>query len=260
MNSGEPYWGAWVLRAPSPEYADRHGWRSDNLNEMLIETDGEPEALNDHGITMGAVTVHFRDLVTRLCDFIATADVVVGCVAWITHPSVLNALTHCEGVSLIVNKEDFLRPDGGYVNDARLRYNGLSGINRYEHEPAFGLNVASDPTTAPVRCVGVCDGRKPSFRPRLHHKFLVSLRVTERPVTDPETGWEIGNTKHQAVAVWTGSFNPTRGGERSLENAVVLSDPVIATSYYAEWGQALALSEPLDWSSEWVEPEYRIGT
>ena len=50
--------------------------------------------------------------------------------------------------------------------------------------------------------------------------------------------------------VWTGSFNFTINAGRSL----------VAAAYAHEWSQVAALSEPLDWASEWMAPEYRLGT
>ena len=60
--------------------------------------------------------------------------------------------------------------------------------------------------------------------------------------------------------VWTGSYNISQTATKSLENAVVIRDQVIAEAYFNEWSQIMALSEPLDWESEWVAPEWRIGT
>ncbi len=36
--------------------------------------------------------------------------------------------------------------------------------------------------------------------------------------------------------------------------------PEIMAAYAREWFQVYAISEPLDWESEWCEPQYRIGT
>jgi hypothetical protein len=47
----------------------------------------------------------------RLIRLIRQADIVLGCVAWVTSESILKALAEKKGVSLIVQKEDFLRPD-----------------------------------------------------------------------------------------------------------------------------------------------------
>jgi len=46
----------------------------------------------------------------------------------------------------------------------------------------------------------------------------------------------------------------------SLENALYITDETIARAYYREYGQIYAISEPLDWESDWCFPTYRIGT
>jgi phosphatidylserine/phosphatidylglycerophosphate/cardiolipin synthase-like enzyme len=61
-------------------------------------------------------------------------------------------------------------------------------------------------------------------------------------------------------AVWTGSFNLTFNAQQSLENAVLLREPALVEAYFHEFGQIMAISEQLDWESDWVEPEHRIGT
>lgn len=45
-----------------------------------------------------------------------------------------------------------------------------------------------------------------------------------------------------------------------VENALYIESEAIPNAYYAEYCQVLLLSERLDWSSEYVEPEWRIGT
>lgn len=45
-----------------------------------------------------------------------------------------------------------------------------------------------------------------------------------------------------------------------VELEVKLENPVIAQAYYHEWEQIVAASEPLDWDSEYVKPQWRIGT
>jgi phosphatidylserine/phosphatidylglycerophosphate/cardiolipin synthase-like enzyme len=94
----------------------------------------------------------------------------------------------------------------------------------------------------------------------MHHKFLVVGGVADADCPDEDrtaTGWE---PVFEPAAVWTGSFNFTNNGGDSIENAVIIHDPVIATAYLNEWAQVFALSEPLDWESEYIAPEWRIGT
>ena len=66
--------------------------------------------------------------------------------------------------------------------------------------------------------------------------------------------------KYVPYAVWTGSFNLTETAEKSLENALLIKNPKIVEAYYKEYGQICAMSEPLNWESNWIEPQWRIGT
>jgi len=87
----------------------------------------------------------------------------------------------------------------------------------------------------------------------MHNKFLVFRKASG---VDAESG----RPQLDPYAVWTGSFNFTRNATASLENALVLTDPAIVRACYQEWEQILALSELLDWESDWIEPEWRIGS
>ena len=94
--------------------------------------------------------------------------------------------------------------------------------------------------------------KKPAF-PRMHNKFLVFAKVTS------------GETEHEPkiiepYAVWTGSFNFTKNATNSLENALYITEQLIVNAFFNEYGQIAAMSEPLDWISDWAEPEWRIGT
>lgn len=213
------------------------------------------------------VAVLFRDLEDHLCDLVRESDLVVGCVAWLTSERVLAALADVkDGVSVVVQKEDFLRPDHGHdraVWRSRLRhlYDSLTpGPIRYSHGQLVAtLSFAGDPEIAPVRCVGNHNrDRSPAF-PRMHNKFLVFCDYKPCCKND-ELSELLPEDRITPRAVWTGSFNLTQNATRSFENAVVLTGVDVATRYYNEWQQILALSEPLDWRSEWAEPEWRIGT
>src|SRR5688572_9052861 len=88
-----------------------------NLNELTIidvESENLCRSLEDASVSTadGSATVYFKQIEERLLSHIAKADVVVGCVAWLTHHRVLRALGRKIAVSIIVQKEDFLRPDG----------------------------------------------------------------------------------------------------------------------------------------------------
>jgi ATP-dependent helicase IRC3 len=51
-----------------------------------------------------------------------------------------------------------------------------------------------------------------------------------------------------------------RPSANSFENVVVIREPGIVAAYFKVFGELMAVSEPLDWESRWVAPEWRIGT
>lgn len=257
-----------------------------DLNLVTIPTADGETYLGDYSARAGQarVDVYFRDLDVYLIKHIESASYVFGCVAWMTHPKILDALAKKTAAQIIVQKEDFLRPDsaGGaaWKTDLRERYERIKGADR----PVFngvlaGMSSAGDPTMNGVRCVGVT-ARKGESAPRCHHKFLVLCQYTEREKCPSCSGALVryltidGSivayfvckkcyaefAPWDPVKVWTGSFNFTNNATRSFENAVVIHDKIIAEAYMREYQQIAALSEPLDWSSEYINPEWRFGT
>lgn len=243
-----------------------------NLNHLCVYSElAPPVELLNHG-TSGSVTkVFFRDIEQNLIQQIRNYPVVVGCVAWLTHPRILDALATCIGVSIVVQKEDFLRPDSdspGWKKELRRQYEALRSIgDRYEVSRLISyLSYATSQEFQPVRCLGNHNRDKDPAFPRMHNKFIVFCdRVNYSRSCDNVcryTGHECdsNNDTLNPRAVWTGSFNFTQNATNSLENAVLISDPVIASAYFAEWEQLICLSEPLDWTDDWCAPEWRIGT
>lgn len=226
-----------------------------NLNFAELNTDGEPSAIRDYAIDTDDVAVHFREIEPALIREIERADYVYGCVAWLTNKRVLRALAAKQGVSLIVQKEDFLRPDIGttasWKSDLHRLYRALPSVSRAGFNGVLGqMTVCGDLSCDAVRCVGVVADRR-DIPPRSHHKFAVFCK---------NIFCEHGNEFWSPYAVWTGSFNWTENATRSFENAVVIRNPEIVEAFYAEFQQIAALSEPLDWSNEYVDPQWRIGT
>jgi hypothetical protein len=200
----------------------------------------------------GHVVAHFGDLTDRAIAFIEGSEAIVGCVAWLTEGRLLDALAG-RPVSLVVQKEDFLRPDQeqstAWQRILRDRYDKLHNeFARYTFPAPLGLaSYASDPTLEGVRCVGNHNSAKSAAMPRMHHKFLVRIAPSSAGSLNPS-------------AVWTGSFNFSKNAGYSFENAVELHDPDIANAYLDEFARVMTLSEPLDWEQPWVYPEWRIGT
>jgi hypothetical protein len=254
-----------------PRYWDDE-LRVDDLNAVSLATDtrerhplADPSTRSDDG----SLEVVFRNIERRLIAEIDTADVVVGCVAWLTSGPILDALSETQGVSIVVQKEDFLRPDLGAPQASewrrwlREKYTTLpEGPTRYAYHGTVvsELSYASDPNLGAVRCVGNFNSDRRAAMPRAHHKFLVFCDFAEGEVEELDAGISVEPGRVRPRKVWTGSFNLSKNGARSLENAVLMTDPRCVSAYYAEWAQLVGVSEPLDWTSEYVHPEFRIGS
>lgn len=238
---------------------------NDNLNHFLIpNADGPDQPLKDYSLTSNTISAYFRNLDVNLIKHINDADAVFGCVAWLSHFNVLDALAKKE-VSIVIQKEDFLRPDinikdrGNFHRNLREKYNNLScNIDRWETGTILNeMSYAGDPTIKPIRCVGNINKEKHPAFPRMHNKFMVFAKIIEIENT------ESPGHKERVIrpyAVWTGSFNFTKNAVASFENALVITDDKIVDAYYKEWAQITALSEDLDWFQDWCAPEWRIGT
>ena len=255
----------------------RYAWieqRSDDLNLLRIANhDGRARSLDMKPVSQGGITVYFRDLEHYLIEHIRKADAVIGCIAWLTNKDILDALAEKDPVAIVVQKEDFLRPDlkggRGWPAELRRRYDRITcSWDRYDLPVSVGsLSSLGDPSIQSVRCVGNYNRDKHPAFPRMHHKFIVLCRKGQE--TD-RWKWQDADGKirtesrtHPALkpyAVWTGSLNFTENGSRSLENAVLIEKQRIVDAYVDEWSRITALSEPLDWDADWVAPEWRLGT
>lgn len=253
------------------------------LDETLPHADYKGGVKQEnYSMRSGSIEVYFRDQVDVLCNEINEADAILGCVAWLTNMKILQSLRSLKyGASIVVQKEDFLRPDNDMNSRCKLQhmyqsvppfYGGhpwCSGI--YTTDLTDSLNTNSDTEDfwdCAIRCCGNHNAdRNPSF-PRMHNKFLVFGKVGNESL-DKLHDESFGETENESnecykvfhpYAVWTGSLNLTHSATKSFENAVLIRDKSIATAYMNEWSQIRALSEPLDWDSEWCCPDQRIGT
>lgn len=226
---------------------------SKNLNEYGPMSEfreyGHVENNNIYGESLN---VYFRDLKPHLINEIIHHDLVFGAVAWFTDFDILAALKITEGCSIVVQKEDFLRPDidnaNGWKSRLRAAYDEVpAGLMRHDFDNFVReLSYCGDEDIESFRCMGNYNQEKSPSNPRMHNKFMVFA---------DQIGHKIVPKK-----VWTGSFNMSQNASNSLENAVLIQDELIAKAYFNEFSQILALSEPLDWENEWMEPEWRIGS
>ena len=189
--------------------------------------------------------------------------------AWLTDAEILKALASKKSVCIIVQKEDFQRPDidvnlkevdwkKKWKIELRQSYDKLKcNLEREDFDQnilSFISTHSIDTTLEAVRCVG-----NKNRHPLMHNKFLVfaSYKNYNRPVSGY---YDYGKIKIKPYAVWTGSFNFTKNSQNSLENALLIKDPLVVHAYYKEFGQIYAMSEPLDWTVDWVKPKWRIGS
>jgi hypothetical protein len=126
---------------------------------MIANADGADVSLQntDHSARGNTDTeVLFRNLTEKLVEQINLADAVFGCVAWLTSVPILDALTTKKAVGIVVQKEDFLRPDSGDWRQKRQReaYAKLPGFIRYILGQTGHYNYAGSPESDAVRCVG----------------------------------------------------------------------------------------------------------
>lgn len=234
----------------------------DNLNTYIPDEAINYRRVKEHHAEGVNVSVYFDGLESRLIEHIKSAQAVFGCVAWLTNFSILEALTTPMTVSLVVQKEDFLRPDiegsNFWAQKLRDKYENLqNNIERYHMPwPICEMSLCADPFFDAVRCMGNHNSDKRPAFPRMHNKFLVFADIAHR-VDFQDTYYGYGIVPY---AVWTGSFNFTQNSTNSLENAVFIEDKTVAQAYLNEYAHVVALSEPLDWETEWCAPEFRIGT
>ena len=211
-------------------------------------------------------SVHFRNIENAIVERIDQADVVVGCVAWMTSEPILRALSRKIGVSIILQKEDFLRPDTNqnFANKRSLQdlYNAVTPVYlmRFESEiQVRGKSALIDDdgrmSDFSFRCIGHVKQPHEYAMPRMHHKFLVFCKyVDDFDCADPES------SPYVPYAIWTGSYNMTTNATRSLENGIYIPSSDVARRYYQEWEQLIMVSESLDWTSDYAEPELEINT
>ncbi|HEX3357334.1 MAG TPA: phospholipase D-like domain-containing protein [Tepidisphaeraceae bacterium] len=221
-------------------------------------------------IESGCITAVFDNIEGELVNQIEKASAVFGCVAWLTNERILRALA-TRTVSVVVQKEDFLRPDqfapqvsaGSFYKRLRELYSQLQcGITPWDMQGVpsavcreLGYCMSMEWTGTdyePVRCLGARRRGKAQAEALMHHKFLV---FCELKTGNDDFGQSLENVPHP-YSVWTGSFNLTHNATRSLENAVLIRDAKIARAYLDEYLYLYQFSEPLDWSSEWVERPY----
>ena len=190
-----------------------------------VAGDGTTEQ-RDHGCG-GSVQVIFRKNLPLLSEIIyykagEQGLVCVGSVAWLTAFNILDALATL-ATAIVVQKEDFLRPDYGPLVNPRdwkailhEKYDSVAESD--EHHPLFlrenmpdplgGMSLLRPQRISGVRCFGNRNRRngERSRTPLMHNKFLVFAALSLEPGHEgDEIPW--GTIRWDPRFVWTGSCN-----------------------------------------------------
>ena len=143
-------------------------------------------------------SVFFKDLEDHLINLIKEAQVVVGCVAWLTSIPILKALSEKKGISFIVQKEDFLRPDSMAMTNWKAQLHQLydslpKKLDRRDFYDTILGCMKCEPYALidPVRCVGNCNiDRQSLFHAlitNLHFFVNIQKTVTVKHVVERNT-------------------------------------------------------------------------
>lgn len=217
-----------------------------NLNQLTYHTNDRDVPFDDswsrrRGKSFQEAEVRpvFRDIESALVEEIQKSTYVVGCVAWLTNPAILEALTQTSGCQFVVQAEDWLRPDSDDYSLAKQR----RLIERLPPMTNYALpmipNVCSQFDIDPLRISGVPKNATRN-QPRMHHKFAI---FGKRPV-DPDRAYRV-----DFDTVFTGSFNWTQNATRSLENGVFIKSEEIVDAYVHEHFKVLSSSRKI--RDEW---------
>lgn len=244
-----------------------------NFNKISIPSQSKYLPQQNHNIFSKEISAYFKDLKSHLIQYIQDAEAVVGAVAWLGDSDVIQELAKKELVSIVITKKEVYESlKSKYKSIPRFQWDFLNeGIPEYFIDDG-GETIR---TWEAIRCVGKInsDGKnsdeKRKIKPLMHHKFLVFCNLETWSISlgdiNPECPEIIedeiidAGSKLVPYAVWTGSFNLSDNATYSFENAIYITNPDIVSAYYQEWCQLMAFSEPINWRSPELNPEWRVS-
>lgn len=186
------------------------------------------------------IDFYFDDIEAELLEVLTvfgSGKVVVGCVAWLSNPRIIRALSHCAYVLLLVNDEDYSKWGNGRIPEL------------YEQLPMGTQSPCSvfGHLDTPLNLLD-CAGNYPPVwtlssrgsNALMHSKYLVFF---DTPVVD-ERGGGTG-ARIAPRAVWTGSFNFTKNASCNQENAQFIEDARVAKAYFQDFANSFIRAQPI---------------
>ena len=137
--------------------------------------------------------VYFKDIEKHIINKIRKYKKVVGCVAWLTNFNILKELEKKDSVLIIVQEEDFLRPDTNF--DGRLEdwkekihkyYNSLYNSQNGIYLGVCSISCASGLGFSGIRRLGKINTDKNPAFPRMHNKFIICFNNEFELMHDPK--------------------------------------------------------------------------
>jgi len=226
-----------------------------NLNNIKVNNEHITSEQNDFSLIGDEkdIEIYFKNIEKQIINKIKKYNHVVGCIAWLTNENILVELAKKKSVLIIVQEEDFLRPDTNFDgNNKKWKkkifklYNKLK-INKENIWLGCGISYCRTVDSGIRRLGKVNEGKLPAF-PRMHNKFIICYNDKY----DNEINGEI----------LTGSYNYTENSNNSLENVVCIKDKKIVSRYYQQFAEIAIMSVSLDWNGEWnpSNSELRYGS
>ena len=206
-------------------------------------------------LVKNSIQPYFEKLEEHLIGYIEKSPYVIGCVAWLTNKNIIEALENIKGVKIIINKEEYLNSNMKigrkfYYKCLRGRYNEVTDLFNINCEcckkfvrdcpnfnkifsPIFIDKKLSENLSDDIEKNGaiITCGIVNNFS-KMHHKFLIFF-----------------NNKFEPTGVWTGSYNLSKTGNFSLENALYITDIDVMMEYIKEFFAIYPFSESYNWKS-----------
>lgn len=253
-----------------------------NLNTTDPVDDGFLK-LDDNKIEnqVASASCYFRNLKDEIIFSINKADAIFGCVGWLSHREIIDALVRKENVSIIVSEKSTsknmqtLKAHNNWLKLSHLEsknnpfFTFLNQMNVGIEEPSADSKIDSIRKIVPRAILlqpnSDTSAEQEEFSTLMHNKFLVFAKVgfTKEELQNASAGYYANvlgasgfepkdyirtyNTPTiSPYAVWTGSYNFTAHSDNHLENGLFICNDKIAEHYLNEFLQIYMLSRPLD--------------
>lgn len=199
-------------------------------------------------LTNNCVQPFFENLEEHLVEYIEKSSYIIGCVAWLTNPNIIEALENSKGVKIIINKEEYLNSSMEigkkfFYKCLRGKYNEIPDMfvdkcicctkqidQCVNFTNIFGNKILAENISIKSGAILTC-GIVNNFS-KMHHKFLIFFDENINP-----------------LGVWTGSYNLSKTSNFSLENALYITDKSVIMEYVKEFLAIYPFSESYDWKS-----------